>query len=106
MDRAQENTEKQPEHYHIADHENRILSKYFQSVLADTKHYWSPEVESVVSSNALQNPSYESTVSSGVITRFSQKQVLSFFTVIIVFMILLGKHSSRLSRADRSNEDE
>ncbi|MGI9319731.1 MAG: VanZ family protein [bacterium] len=100
MDRIRENTETQAKHYHIANRENLILAKYFSNALKSSGHYWSPEVELEITGNAPKDSSFESAVSRGVITRFTERQVLSFFAVIIIVLILLGV---RLDGKTRTN---
>ena len=90
FDRARKNNEKQAEHYNIAYKENLILSKYFATSLQNSKHHWSAEVELEVTSDTLKTSAYESAVSAGIITRFSERHVISLFAVAIVALLVLG----------------
>jgi len=101
LDRARENNDKQSEHYQIAYRENRILKKYFPGAMNHSRHDWSRETAAEVDSNTDKTISYESAVSKGLITGFSQIQVMSVFIVVIAALGLLG---IRLGRGGRSAE--
>jgi len=100
FDRAQKKSEKQGEYYSIALWENRILQKYFPTALNNSRHRWSPEMESEVTDNASKYPEYESAVSEGIITRFKEGQVMSIFAFAILLMVFIG---ARLSGFRREN---
>jgi hypothetical protein len=101
FDRARERNEKQAEHYNIAFRENQILEKYFTISLRKSKHHWSTEVALEVSSNALKKPAYESGVSAGIITRFSEWQVVSIAATTIFVLLLTGMYLGNSDRIKR-----
>ena len=82
-------------HYNVALRENQILEKYFPTALRHSHHRWSPELTARVSDKAEREIVYESAVSAGLITRFSQSQVLYAFILGVVGFLLLGKHLSK-----------
>jgi hypothetical protein len=90
LDRAQEQSEKQDAHYNIAYKENLVLSKYFTESLNKSRHRWSEEVELEVKKRARVTPNFESTVSAGIITRLSERQVISLFSIAILVMLIIG----------------
>lgn len=90
IDRARESEEKRGEHYDITFRENKILEKYFPSALHNSKHLWSKKVELEVKNNAEPVSKYESAVSKGVITQFSERQVIAFSTIAIMLLLFIG----------------
>jgi len=90
FDRAREKIGRQAEHYNIAFRENQILEKYYTASLQNSSHHWNPEVALEVSSKALKTSAFESPVSADIITRFSERQVISLFMVAIVVLLILG----------------
>ena len=101
IDRARLMREEQGELYNIALRENQILEKYFPTAIKNSKHYWSAEIESEVMQNAAKDIEYESAVSRGLITRFSETQVLAGFVLAIVALFFLGTYLSRVSPPNR-----
>jgi len=102
IDRARENEDKERgEHYNIAFRENQILEKYFSTALQNSQHLWNPEIEHEVKNNAEQTPGYESAVSKGVITQFSEYQVIVFSTMMIMILLFLGVSLNRFSRSNQ-----
>ncbi len=90
IDRARESEEKRGEHYDITFRENKILEKYFPSALQNSKHLWSKKIELEVKNNAEPVSKYESAVSKGVITQFSERQVIAFSTIAIMLLLFIG----------------
>jgi len=90
IDRARESEVKRGEHYDITFRENKILEKYFPSALHNSKHLWSEKIELEVKNNAKPVSKYESAVSKGVITQFSERQVIAFSTIAIMLLLFIG----------------
>ncbi len=102
LDRARENTPKQPRHYRIAYRENQILEKYFSTAINNSRHDWNGETEREVELNADKTVQYESAVSKGLITRLSQPQVLALFIAVGALLGLLGVRLGRVGRSTRA----
>jgi hypothetical protein len=98
IDRARESDKKRGENYDISFRENRILEKYFSSALQNSQHRWTPEIEREVKNNAQQKHEYESAVSKGVITQFSERQVIAFSTIAIMVLLFMGVRLNRSTR--------
>lgn len=90
FDEAQKDSENQGTRYNIAYRENRILGKYFPEATNGSGHRWSEEVEVKVANHARETTRYESPVSAGIITRLSEKQVISLFSITILLMLVIG----------------
>lgn len=95
FDRARSKERDRGERYNVALRENQILEKYFSTALQNSKHQWPPEIKAEVNNNAIKESEYESAVSAGVITRFSEGQVLSGFVLSIVSFLFLGAYLGR-----------
>lgn len=95
FDKARSQEKGKRARYRIAFRENQILEKYYPTALQKSKHLWSPEILAEVSSKAHKKPGYESSVSAGVITRFSETQVFLGFVMVTVTFLLLGAYLNR-----------
>ncbi len=100
IDRARESDKKRGENYDISFRENRVLEKYFSSALQSSQHRWTPKIELEVKNNAQQNDKYESAVSKGVITQFSERQVITFSTIAIMVLLFMGVRLNRSARKE------
>ena len=80
---------ERPEEYKrrltIAFRENQILEKYFSRTLYRSTYVWSPEERSLSSRYLDRDKVYNSRVSSGLVTRFSELQV-----ALIIAGLLFG----------------
>jgi len=107
IDRARESDKKRGENYAISFRENRILEKYFSSALQHSQHRWTPEIELEVKNNAQQKHEYESAVSKGVITQFSERQVIAFSSIAIIALLFMGvrlnKSARKINRKHQGN---
>jgi hypothetical protein len=90
FDRAQKQNENQGEQYNIAYKENQILNKYFPESLNRSRHRWSEEIKLNVKNQARKITTYESPVSAGVITRISENQLISLFSIAIIVLLIMG----------------
>lgn len=95
FDRARAEEEGRSDFYNIALRENQILEKYFPGALKNSKYFWDAQVQAEVYENAARQSAYESAVSAGVITRFSEAQVLWGFLAAIAGFFCLGVYMSR-----------
>ena len=89
------------EHYNIALRENRILEVYFPRTLSESKHLWTEDLRNQVSTAANDDQEYESPVSSRLITRVTEGQVMSVISLSIVVSLLLASYYGR--RIDSSS---
>ena len=94
FDKAQNDSENQGK-YNIAYRENQILGKYFPESINGSGHRWSEEVELKVANHARETTRYESPVSAGIITRLSEKQVISLFSITILLMLVIGSFTGK-----------
>lgn len=95
LDRARENQESGGRLYSIAYHENRILKKYFPRAIAYSGHRWDEATENEVSAGADSSRRYESAVSANIISALNVWQMLLFFLVAIVGLLLRGRRLRR-----------
>jgi hypothetical protein len=76
--------------------ENQILEKYFPNTLRQSAYVWSLDKLSLAKKHLLRNGVFESWVSRHLITGFSEAQIASFFTLLVLGLTLLywylGKH--------------
>ncbi len=86
---------KRGENYDIALRENRILEKYFPTALENSTHLWTPELRQTVDKNAMKGPEFQSAVSMGLVTRFSEGQIVSGFALAIAVLLLLADYCGR-----------
>ena len=97
-------------HYDIAYRENQILEKYFPTSLTESRHRWSRQLRKQVGEMADTSSVYESRVSAGLITRFTERQVLLGYGAAIVAMLLLaavfgGRRKIGANRRTSDNRD-
>ncbi len=90
FDRAREEPEEKTAHYHVAYHENLILQKYFPTALNASRHPWNRARTELVRSGFSATGSYESPVSAGVITRFTEFQLAGLMLLAITALLILG----------------
>ncbi len=95
VQRATLQERRRGETYDIAFRENRILEKYFPMALENSTHLWTPELRQTVEKNALTGPEFRSAVSLGLVTRFSEGQIVSGFVLAIAALLLLAAYCGR-----------
>ncbi len=83
IDRAREPDRDAAEHYTIAYFENQILQAFFTNAIERSTHRWSDEVAAEVAAGARRDIAYLSPVSSAVITRLGQTEILALFLLAI-----------------------
>ncbi len=98
IDRARENPADPGKHYTIAYFENRILERYFATAINASSHRWNAEVAAEVRRGADTDAAYQSNVSSALITRFSETQVMFFLGGGIIGLLLLGSGLNYMQR--------
>ena len=98
IDRARESDKKRGKNYAISFRENRILEKYFSSALQNSQHRWTPEIKLEAKKNAQQKYKYESAVSKGIITQFSERQVIVFSSILIIALLFMGVYLNNSTR--------
>ena len=109
LSRARSEEPDRANKYNIAFQENRILEKYFPAALYQSTHRWSEDLRAQVELAAYNEEEYESRVSAGLITRFSEKQVLAGLTLAVIGSLLLaayyGRRKESPSARSMVNED-
>jgi len=98
FDRAQKLSANQGLQFNVAYRENQILSRYFPEAINKSAHQWSEELTREVENQARETKTYVSPVSAGIITRFSEKQVNSFFTIAVFVLLFLGFFMGRTGK--------
>ena len=79
----------------IAFHENQILEKYFTHTLHRSAYVWSPDQVALCQEHLLSDRIYESSVSRGLFTQFSEFQIAAFFSLMIIGLIGLHAYLGR-----------
>jgi hypothetical protein len=100
FDRAQKSNTDQGVQFNIAYRENQILSRYFPEAISKSGHSWSEELEQKVRNHARETTRYDSPVSAGIITRLSERQVISLFSTMILVLLVLGFFTGRNSKTN------
>jgi VanZ family protein len=98
FDRAQKSNTDQGVQFNIAYRENQILSRYFPEAISKSGHSWSEELEQKARNHARETTRYDSPVSAGIITRLSERQVISLFSTMILVLLVLGFFTGRNSK--------
>ena len=82
-------------HYNIALRENQILERYFPTGLGESNHVWGDVIRTHVDAHTEKMPNYESRVSRDLITRVSERQILSGFGIATFGLLALGIYLRR-----------
>ena len=80
----------QSQNYNEALRENRILEFYYPHALNHSKHRWPEERLREVETNELSDYQYDTPVSRNLITRFTERQLVTGFVLGIAGVLLLG----------------
>jgi hypothetical protein len=97
---------EKPEEYKrrltIAFRENQILEKYFSHTLSRSSYVWGPEERSLSSRYLDRDKVYNSWVSSGLVTRFSELQVALFIAWLLFGLAGLHYYLCRSPHEERT----
>jgi hypothetical protein len=97
---------ERPEEYKrrltIAFRENQILEKYFSHTLSRSTSVWGPEERSLSSRYLDRDMVFNSKVSSGLVTRFSELQVTLFIAGILFGLAGLHYYLCRSLQEERT----
>ncbi len=97
---------EKPEEYKrrltIAFRENQILEKYFSRTLSRSTYVWGPEERSLSSLYLDRDKVYNSWVSSGLVTRFSELQVALFIAGLLFGLAGLHYYLCRSPQEERT----
>lgn len=103
FDRASEEPDRAAEFLNVAYRENLILEKYFTNAVTLSRHRWSPEHTTQVANGLDSSSVYESAVSAGIITRFSEAGVIMSASFVIVTLLILGQLTRGKIRLPRNS---
>ena len=75
--------------------ENQILEKYFTHTLHRSAYVWSPDQVALCQEHLLSDEVYESSVSRGLFTQFSEFQIATLFSLMIIGLVGLHVYLGR-----------
>jgi len=85
------------ENYDEALRENRILQKYYPTMMSASRHRWPEATLERVEARAESALDFDSAVSRHLVTRFSERQVVGALVIAVAGMLLLGFFPGRTS---------
>ena len=92
---SEDDPEEMSSYFTTAFRENQILEKYFTHTLHRSAYVWSADQVALSQQHLLRDRVYESSVSRGLFTQFSEFQIVAFFSFLVIgligFHVYLGK---------------
>lgn len=81
--------------YTYAYREHQILQKYFGELYSASSSQWPVELKKKVEGNLISGLTRESLVGRGLLTTYTQRQALLFFSFLVIALLVSARHLGR-----------